>query len=204
VSEWSRFLLKRPMAEEPPEGWLSLPIFAKQVGTSENAIRKALVNGRLDSKMTVTTALGKGRRRKLWISPSTVNGFRELVAGSGQTPRGAVGDPPVSDTNEDPCKVEIPEDLAAAKLLNEQLKIAERQAALRIANNEVIKLTDVVAINREIAAEFKAAVRQALRSAAPEQVRCKDVSDSYSIGEEHMRQAFEKLQPWAAGELPRR
>ena len=59
-------------------------------------------------------------------------------------------------------------DLNTAKYRTEILKIIKAQDELKLKRNETIAVEDVIAKDRQIAAEIKAAFKQFIRSAAPE------------------------------------
>jgi hypothetical protein len=86
-------------------------------------------------------------------------------------------------------------DIASAKYRVEQLKIAQMQQTFDENSNELIRLEDAAANDREMALEIKAAIRKASNKMAPLLAKAGTVLECRAILDAHHREAMETLNP---------
>jgi len=103
-----------------------------------------------------------------------------------------------TDDSEQPApkiKYKSVKNIADAKLRVEQLKIAKMQAELRLANNEVIPMRDVINHDKELATKLKGVITRAINTAAPLVAATSSVNNCRSILEGQFREAIETINP---------
>lgn len=211
---WTRFLESLPLYDEPPPGYLNVQQFAERANSTPSGVVKACKAGKIAVQHCLTFPDKKNKRRlcfdwnssgynfimlrnaKYWPEDFQPNDeFEYMPVELSESERRIVA--PVDNTanGDEKLKFNKVTDIASAKYRVEQLKIAQMQQALEEESNQLIRLDDVMNLNREMALEIKAGIRKAENKMAPLLAKANTVLDCRAILEAHHREAMETLNP---------
>jgi AAA15 family ATPase/GTPase len=191
--------------EDVPKGYVNLKDFSALTKATYTEIRREILNGNIDRKNLIVTKHPKQnikqiaifwnnaaypfivrRRKNLWPKDFKQNEEHEYNPIPLDEKSKAISSGKKTSERE-------PIDLADAKLISEKLKIEKARHEIRLANNEVMNMKDVIAHNQEMAASLKGAVIRAITAAAPLVAASSDVRECNRILKNEFKIAFDAL-----------
>lgn len=207
---WVEFLNSLKLIKSPPKKYLNMTEFAEMCGTVKQTVQKAAETGLIDRRFCVATpdrnggrvlridwdaggyAYISGRKRQFWPEDFSLNDEKTYRPIGGRSIKGTKT--LAVETTEDtlaviggePVKLAPMIDLTSAKLRNEQLKALQTEAAVKLANNETIRVQDAADIAKELGLELKAATLLFINKAASKVAAESDVVRCRKILEEHL------------------
>jgi hypothetical protein len=211
--DYQVFVLGLYRLDNSPDGFLSPDQYAKRWGGTMSAqkIKDDLSRGKIPKRWAIRKPFGKkGQFKALIHWDSTVNQYALNLAPelrpSGFDPKetfrpinGPEWVPPMPHEVEDEEIREL-DDLAnlpqvstldEAKLRVEQLKIMKMQAEIRLANNQMIWVDDMVAAGRQMGVELRASLMASKNRMKSELAACNTVQGCDKILENGLREALE-------------
>ena len=214
---FEQYLNELNFVKKPPnEAFLPYSVFAQRAGTSASVVKSAFMAGTIRHENCVTTLAKNNAQVKLLINWNTeayqfiVNRDQKHWPGDFKKNKNKTYKPiRVSSEYSKPQRkrsakkalaqalVDIKEldSIQEAKLEHEKLKIQETLIANQIANNEVLKVDDVVQIVQGIAFAVKSQLRRFITLVSPELLRCNRVVEIRSVLEEHIAAPLAELEP---------
>ena len=210
-SDWNKILKSLPLHDACPLGFLTMKDFAERAGASGPSILKAVRSGKiarqhcasLKRKNSINliiewNAAGYNfiavRKEQWWPKDFKLNDehlYKPFDTGE----EGEEEFDDALDVGTDKVVKRRVTDIASAKFRVEQLKIERLEAELKLANNEVIPIVEVIAHELELALEIKASIVKVENKMAPLLAQANTVLECRSILEKHHREAFEALKP---------
>lgn len=209
---WTAFVSGLYKLDKPHKGFITLSAFKKRWGgRSRQNLKDDLVAGKIPKRWCVRKPYGqKGGYQVLIHWDSVVNQYALALPAehrpSGFDPKetfrpinGPEWIPPMPHELEDEEIREadklssLPQvsTLDEAKLRVEQLKIMKMQAEIRLANNQMIWVEDMVAAGRQMGVELRASLMASKNRMKSQLAACSDVHGCDKILEEGLREALE-------------
>ena len=212
--EWKKLKKSLPVYKEAPSDYLSVGDFARRAEASPPAIKKAIVAGKIPKQHCMIVDLGPRQKTvfinwnrcgynylasknpKWWPKDFEINDACEYkpIDTPDISDKGVM-DAPSELFGEDEIQYQKVTDINSAKYRVEQLKIAKLQAEQKLANNELVLIKDVIALNREMGTELKAALKRSENKMAPELLHCKTVLEIRALLAAYHREVIEVLNP---------
>lgn len=177
-----------PRLQEIPPWYLSIKEFSERAQTDKRAVTRAVRSGRISDRHMAVHAPIRGKEKGLVIDWNAVGYdyldaqperfrpddfennpervYRPIVvesAGNGLHDL----DPSTDVLTDESMHYRPVTDITSAKYRKEQLAIEKEKVALLLAKNKAVLLSDVVAEQRQLAAELKAAVKSYIQRSSP-------------------------------------
>jgi hypothetical protein len=177
---WQEFLSKLPLITEKPDHFLPVVDFAKRAKTSRTCITNAIKKGAIRRKHVAVHKKGgklcalidwNGAAYEYLLNkrsgrPADFKENEERIYKPIATNETSID---VTDlfSNSAAVVFEPVTDLNSAKYRESQLKIIEKQEALKLQSNKTMLIEDVVSANRQAAAEIKSKLQTVANKFSP-------------------------------------